>query len=156
MSACNASIHPCPVSIFFIFLYTHLHHLYSYHHPCPPAMCQCLHTRITGKFFFSFFHSIFLQPVTTVTVPTPIRPIPTCLHPSWVIRITPEHPMANPNSLAPSQANSRLMHPQTLWPPHISAMPPKHPNIYTHPLPDAPSTFPLSRVKPIPNTHTHS
>ena len=44
----------------------------------------------------------------TVTVPTPIRPILTCLRPSRVIRIIPEHPMPLPNPLAPSRANSRL------------------------------------------------
>ena len=43
-----------------------------------------------------------------MTVPTPIRPIPTCLRPSWVVRITPKHPMLLPNPLAPSQANSCL------------------------------------------------
>ena len=46
--------------------------------------------------------------VTTVIKPTPIHPIPTCLHPSRVTRITPEHPMPLPNPLALSQANSRL------------------------------------------------
>ena len=46
--------------------------------------------------------------VTTVTKPTPIRPIPTCLRPSRVIRITPKHPISIPNPLALSQANSCL------------------------------------------------
>ena len=46
--------------------------------------------------------------VTTVTVPTPIRPTPTCLHPSRVIWITPEHPMPNPNPLTPSRLNNAL------------------------------------------------
>ena len=46
--------------------------------------------------------------VTTVTIPTPIHPIPTCLRPSRVIRIIPEHPMPLLNPLAPSRANSRL------------------------------------------------
>ena len=40
-----------------------------------------------------------------MTAPTPIHPIPTCLHPSRVIRIIPEHPMPLPNPLAPSRAN---------------------------------------------------
>ena len=53
----------------------------------------------------------FMLSVTTVTVPTPIRPILTCLRPSQVIRITPKHPMPNPNPLAPSQANLHLTHP---------------------------------------------
>ena len=44
----------------------------------------------------------------TVTEPTPIHPILTCLCPSRVIRIIPEHPMPLLNPLAPSQANSRL------------------------------------------------
>ena len=44
----------------------------------------------------------------TVTIPTPIRPIPTCLRPSRVIRIIPEHPMPLLNPLAPSRANSHL------------------------------------------------
>ena len=35
----------------------------------------------------------------TVTVPTPIRPILTCLRPPQVIWITPEHPIPNPNPL---------------------------------------------------------
>ena len=43
-----------------------------------------------------------------MTVPTPIQPIPTCLCPSRVTRITPEHSMPLPNPLAPSQANSCL------------------------------------------------
>ena len=34
--------------------------------------------------------------------------IPTCLCPSRVIRITSEHPMPNPNPLAPSRASSCL------------------------------------------------
>ena len=63
---------------------------------------------------------MWIHCVTTVTVPTPIRPILTCLRPSRVIRITSEHPMPNPNPLAPSQANLRLMHLRTLWPPRVS------------------------------------
>ena len=57
----------------------------------------------------------------TVTVPTPIRPIPTCLRPSRVIRITPEHPMPNPNPLAPPRANSHLSNtlPNTPTPLHL-------------------------------------
>ena len=46
--------------------------------------------------------------VMTVTVPTPIHPIPTCLCPSWVIRIIPEHPISLLNPLAPSRANLHL------------------------------------------------
>ena len=46
--------------------------------------------------------------VTTMTVPTPIRPIPTCLHPSRVTWITPEHPMPNPNPLTPSCLSNAL------------------------------------------------
>ena len=38
----------------------------------------------------------------------PYSPIPTCLRPSRVIRITPEHPMPLPNPLALSRANSCL------------------------------------------------
>ena len=49
-----------------------------------------------------------LLDVTTVTEPTLIRPILTCLHPSRVTRITPEHPMPLPNPLAPSRANLHL------------------------------------------------
>ena len=56
--------------------------------------------------------------VTTVTIPTPVHPIPTYLCHSRVIRITPEHPMPLPNPLAPSQVNSRLSNalPNTLTP----------------------------------------
>ena len=36
--------------------------------------------------------------VTTMTIPTPIHPIPTCLHHSWVIRTIPEHPLPIPTS----------------------------------------------------------
>ena len=46
--------------------------------------------------------------VMTVTVPTPVCPIPTHLCHSQVIRTTPEHPMLLPNPLAPSRANLRL------------------------------------------------
>ena len=56
-----------------------------------------------------------------MTVPTPIRPILTCLRPSQVIRIIPKHPMPLPNPLAPSRANSRLSNalPNTLTPLHL-------------------------------------
>ena len=56
-----------------------------------------------------------------MTVPTPICPIPTCLHPSRVIRIIPEHPMLLPNPLAPSRANSCLSNalPNTPTPSHL-------------------------------------
>ena len=56
--------------------------------------------------------------VMTVTIPTPICPILTCLCPSRVVRITPEHPTLLPNPLAPSQANSHLSNalPNTLTP----------------------------------------
>ena len=59
--------------------------------------------------------------ITTMTIPTPIHPIPTCLHPSRVIRITSEHPMPNPNPLAsiPSQlASNASLNPLT--PSHLS------------------------------------
>ena len=46
--------------------------------------------------------------VTTVTVPTPIRPTPTCLCPSRVIWITPEHLIPNPNPLTPSRLSNAL------------------------------------------------
>ena len=49
-----------------------------------------------------------LELVTTVTEPTPIRPIPTCLRPSRVIWITPEHPIPNPNLLTPSRLSNAL------------------------------------------------
>ena len=57
----------------------------------------------------------------TVTIPTPIRPILTCLRPSQVIRIIPKHPMPLPNPLAPSQANLHLSNalPNTLTPLHL-------------------------------------
>ena len=85
--------------------------------------------------------------VTTMTIPTPVHPIPTCLRHSWVIRITLKHPMPMPNPLAPSQANSCLSNAlPNLWPPCI---------LLTHSWPDTPSTFPLPCVKSIPNTHTH-
>ena len=61
------------------------------------------------------------ETVTTVTVPTPICPIPTFLHPSRVIRIIPKHPMPLPNPLAPSWANSCLSNalPNTPTPLHL-------------------------------------
>ena len=43
-----------------------------------------------------------------MTVPTPIRPIPTCLCPFRVIRITLEHPMPNLNPLTPSRLSNAL------------------------------------------------
>ena len=46
--------------------------------------------------------------VTTMTVPTPIRPISTCLHPPRVIWITPEHPIPNPNPLTPLHLSNAL------------------------------------------------
>ena len=56
--------------------------------------------------------------VTTMTVPTPVHPILTCLCHSRVFRTIPKHPLpswtsshlsnATPNPLAPSQANSHL------------------------------------------------
>ena len=52
--------------------------------------------------------------VMTVTKPTPIRPIPTCLRHSRVIRTIPEHLLPLPNPLAPSRANSHLTHSRTL------------------------------------------
>ena len=129
-----------------------------------------------------------MEGVTTVTIPTPIHPILTCQHPSQVIRITPEHPMPLPNPLAPSRAPSCLSNallntptplrlvdafptrrsfdlspssrqvdsqpdaPLTFPLPRVKSIPDTH----THPRPDAPSTFPFPRVKLIPNTHTHS
>ena len=56
-----------------------------------------------------------------MTVPTPICPILTCLCPSRVIRIIPEHPMPLPNPLAPSRANSCLSNalPNTPTPLHL-------------------------------------
>ena len=62
-----------------------------------------------------------LETVMTVTIPTPIHPILTCLRPSRVIRIISEHPMPLPNSLAPSQANSCLSNalPNTPTPLHL-------------------------------------
>ena len=64
-----------------------------------------------------------------MTIPTPIHPILTCLCPSQVIRITPEHPMPLPNPLAPSQANSHLSNtlPNTLTPLClVNAFPTRH------------------------------
>ena len=57
----------------------------------------------------------------TVTVPTPIHPIPTCLRPSQVIRIIPKHPMPLLNFLAPSQTNLHLSNTllNTLTPLHL-------------------------------------
>ena len=57
----------------------------------------------------------------TVTVPTPVHPIPTYLRHSRVTRIIPEHSMPIPNSLAPSWANSHLSNtlPNPLTPLHL-------------------------------------
>ena len=63
--------------------------------------------------------------VTTVTVPTPIRPTPTCLRPSRAIWITPEHPIPNPNPLTPSRLSNAL--PNTLTPSHlVNTFPTQH------------------------------
>ena len=81
-------------------------------------------------------------PVTTVTIPTPVRPIPTYLRHSRVIR------MPLPNPLAPSRANSRLSNapPNTLTPLRlVDAFPTRR-------------SFDLSfpHIKSIPDIHTHS
>ena len=122
--------------------------------------------------------------VTTVTIPTPIRPTLTCLCPSRVIWITPEHPMPNPNPLTLSHLNNAL--PNTPTPLRlVNAFPgrrtfdfsspsrqvdSRHPhsfptrcsfNLYSSlcqvdSRPDAHSTFTLPHIKSIPNIHTHS
>ena len=55
--------------------------------------------------------------VTTMTVPTPICPTPTCLRPSRAIWITPKHPIPNPNPLTPSRLSNAL--PNTPTPSHL-------------------------------------
>ena len=108
----------------------------------------------------------------TMTEPTPIFPIPTCLHHSRVIRIIPEHPLPilNPlapsqassclnntllNPLAPSRANLHLMHSWTLWLPCISLMRSWH---YTHSQPNPTLLWPplSSCIKSIPNNSSVS
>ena len=44
----------------------------------------------------------------TMTVPTPICPILTCLHHSWVFRTIPKHPLPIPNPLVPPQVSLHL------------------------------------------------
>ena len=85
--------------------------------------------------------------VTTMTVPTPIRPIPTCLCPSRVIRITPEHS----NSLASSQRIPDPMHLR----PFLSFMSSRFPT--TTLIPD-PTPFDLlcSCIKSIPDVSSVS
>ena len=51
---------------------------------------------------------IVTQSVTTMTVPTPVRPILTHLHHFRVIRTIPEHPLPTLNPLAPSQVSLHL------------------------------------------------
>ena len=46
--------------------------------------------------------------VTTMTVPTPVHSIPTCLCHSQVFRTISKHPLPIPNPVALSQANSHL------------------------------------------------
>ena len=85
-----------------------------------PCTSICIHFQLgesvltvyTNSILYEFTHHVsgnpFMHshtitvPVTTMTIPTPIHPILTCLHPSQVIRIIPEHPMPLPNPLAPS------------------------------------------------------
>ena len=88
--------------------------------------------------------------VTTVTVPTPVRPTLTYPCHSQVIRIIPEHPMPLPNPLAPFWANLHLSNAL------LNTPTPLRP-VNTFPTwPNASSTPSLPRVKSIPNIHTHS
>ena len=116
---------------------------YNANHTIQEKKCYCGWTKNEAK--------IIYEPtitVITMTVPTPVCPIPTCLCHSRVIRITPKHPIPIPNPLAPSRANSRLSSTLlNLWPPGV---------LSTHSQPDTPSTSPLPHVKSIPNIHTHS
>ena len=66
-------------------------------------------------------HETLRHIVTPVTVPTPVHPIPTCLHHSQVIKTITEHLSPIPNPLTPSQASLHLSNalPNSLTPLHL-------------------------------------
>ena len=74
----------------------------------PPDTARSSSTRATLPTWLAAEYQSIRERVTTMTVPTPIRPIPTCLRPSRVIWITPKHPMPNPNPLTPSRFSNAL------------------------------------------------